>query len=262
MYSEAERRLRELKTIRFEIEKELKGCPQGKIHVSKRGKNVQYYLRMEKDEKTGIYLKKADSKIKKYLDKSYLERVKRSISNEISSIESFLKKAGGSVEQIRKLYSENNADIKTKIVPFDCSDEDFVAAWNAVAYQPKEIIDGIQTYKTERGEIVRSKSELNIANALYARGIPYKYEKPFTIAGGYVIFPDFTILNVRKRKEYIWEHRGMMDDREYSKHSVRRVKDYMNTNYFLGDNLIITEETSTQALGTNEINRIIDHYFV
>ena len=53
----------------------------------------------------------------------------------------------------------------------------------------------------------------------------------------------------------------MMDDREYAKHTVRRMKEYQKNNLFLGENLIITEETATIPLGTDEIHAVISRYF-
>ncbi|MEE3440399.1 MAG: hypothetical protein VZR07_10670, partial [Ruminococcus sp.] len=51
-------------------------------------------------------------------------------------------------------------------------------------------------FETQRGEIVRSKSEVIIADALYYANIPYHYEKPIKV-GDRVIYPDFTVLNVK-----------------------------------------------------------------
>ncbi len=109
---------------------------------------------------------------------------------------------------------------------------------------------------------MRSKSELTIANALAKHNIPYKYECPLTLKNGAVIYPDYTVLNVKKRKVMYWEHRGMMDDAEYARHTVARNKTYMDNDIFLGKNLVITEETSTSPLGTNEIEAVIREYFI
>ena len=77
-----------------------------------------------------------------------------------------------------------------------------------------------------------------------------------------VIYPDFTVLNVKQRKIFYWEHRGMMDDREYSIPAVWRVKEYEKNGIFLGGSLIITEETLRQPLGTDEIKNVIHHYLL
>ena len=77
------------------------------------------------------------------------------------------------------------------------------------------------------------------------------------LANGKVIYPDFTVLKVSERKVIYWEHRGMMDDREYARNAVNRIKSYNKNGVFLGENLILTEETSTDPLGTDEIETVI-----
>ena len=90
--------------------------------------------------------------------------------------------------------------------------------------------------------------------------VPYKYECPLILFGGRVIHPDFTLLDTHMRREIYWEHRGMMDDRSYLKDTVQRIKTYRKEGIQLGDNLIITEETSTLPLGTDEILSVIKHF--
>ena len=52
----------------------------------------------------------------------------------------------------------------------------------------------------------------------------------------------------------------MMDDRGYLKHTVQRIKDYRKDGIHVGDNLIITEETASGPLGTDEIISVIKHF--
>ena len=53
----------------------------------------------------------------------------------------------------------------------------------------------------------------------------------------------------------------MMDDRDYARQAVFKMKSLMKSGILLGDNLIITEETTANPLGTNEIDAVIDQYF-
>ena len=96
---------------------------------------------------------------------------------------------------------------------------------------------------------------------LESKGIPYKYECPLVLQNGIVIYPDFTLLDIRNRQEIYWEHRGMMDDKEYARNSVQRIKTLMRNGICIGKNLIITEETLTNPLGTDEIKTIIQEFF-
>ncbi|MBO4887234.1 MAG: hypothetical protein J5589_02830, partial [Firmicutes bacterium] len=263
LYDEAGRRYNELLVIRQQLQKDLTRYPPGKIHISNSSNRTQYYLRRDNVERSGEYISKNDNaKLKAYIQKSYDEKVLKHVDREIHVLEVFLKKSGRIVDDIRKQYSGIPAEAKQFIEPIDTTDEDYRMAWENKPYVGKQITDYVTLYETDRKERVRSKSELNIANALAVRGIPYKYECPLVLKDGSTIHPDFTVLNVRERKVYYWEHRGMMDDKDYAKKSVSRIKEYMKNSIFIGCNLIITEETSTAPLGTNEITAMIDRFFV
>ena len=56
--------------------------------------------------------------------------------------------------------------------------------------------------------------------------VPYLYEFPIELAGIGIVHPDFRILNVRRRKEIIWEHFGMMDDRDYRDDKMIEIEKY------------------------------------
>lgn len=64
-------------------------------------------------------------------------------------------------------------------------------------------------HRTARGEMVRSKSEVIIANALAAKGVDYAYERPMTIEG-VTKYPDFTIEDMESGQTLYWEHCGML----------------------------------------------------
>ena len=70
-------------------------------------------------------------------------------------------------------------------------------------------------HRTERGDLVRSKSELVIADKLHARGIDYVYEQPLVLTNGRTRYPDFTIEDHALGVTFYWEHLGMLDDRGY-----------------------------------------------
>lgn len=258
LYQEVEERLNALYSIRQKLEKRLKTYPEGKIHIVKSKTRIQYYLRTDSKERSGVYLsEKEENKIKIFLQKKYDQDAIKQVNLEINLLEKFLKKSNSNVEQLRKIYSDYPQEIKKFISPIDLSDEDYVKEWLSIPYTHKPILEEIPVYLTENGERVRSKSELNIANMLYKMKVPYKYECPLLLSSGKTIHPDFTLLDIHNRREIYWEHRGMMDDRNYLKHTVQRIKDYRKEGIYIGDNLIITEETSMLPLGTDEIKSVI-----
>ena len=299
LYEEAIRRYQELLKIKVELEVSLEKAPPGKIHVIRSKNRTQFYLRMKKTDLMvmGEYISKSDAlRLRTYIQKAYDEKILKHLDRELSILESFLRKSNcflegpaqiqtkdqvkgpaqipttnfikgepsirlsHPVEGIQQIYSSFPEEARKYIIPITTSDEEYVKHWLDISYVGKEIPEYLPCYETNRKEKVRSKSELNIANALAAKGIPYKYECPLVLKNGITIYPDFTVLNVRERGEIYWEHRGMMDDKDYARNSVSRIETYVANGYFLGTDLIITEETSASPLGTNEIDAIIKKY--
>ena len=306
LYDEAIRRYQELLQLKQTKENAIAKAPPGKIRLSQSKNRAQFYLRKNKEEKTGEYISKTNAAmLKNYLQKSYDENALKLINQEISVLEAFLRKSNCFIEslaqvqadqvngskaqvqadhiaeistknqtnhkesshlsqpiiKIRQIYSNYPEEAKNYIHPIDMSDEDYANYWRAMPYKGKEVSEYVTCYETNNKEKVRSKSELNIANALAAHGIPYKYECPLLFKNGVTIYPDFTILNIKKRKEMYWEHRGMMDEKDYARNSVSRIKTYLKNGYYLGNDLIITEETSATPLGTDEIDAVINNCF-
>lgn len=259
IYSMAENRLTELKKVESTKIAALQKAPEGKIHVAKTKAFPQYYLRVDPKDKTGKYIpKREESKIKSYLQKAYDEKLLKLVKQEIKSIETFLRNSKDFNLKIQEIYSDNPVQVKSYITPIDCSNEDYISYWKNIPFTANPMPITTTEYETDAREIVRSKSEMNIANALRKAEIPYKYECPVTLYNGRIVYPDFTVLDVHNRKEIYWEHRGIMDDRDYTKNAVKKMKEYIRSGITTMDNLIITEENGYNPLGTDEINSIID----
>jgi ATP-dependent exoDNAse (exonuclease V) alpha subunit len=95
-------------------------------------------------------------------------------------------------------------------------------------------------HKTVRGEMVRSKSEVIVANILDKMKIEYSYEEPLDVNGKTYI-PDFT-LRYQGKTAYL-EHLGMLRNKSYKKHWDEKRANYerVGISETLG-NLIITED--------------------
>lgn len=109
---------------------------------------------------------------------------------------------------------------------------------------------------------MRSKSEALIANTLAKYGIPYRYEYPVQLDPMTTRHPDFFCLNVRKRKEVIWEHFGSMDDAVYVNRNISRLDDYEELGFRLGESLIFSYETLERPLNIKSIEKKIKRYLL
>lgn len=258
LYEQANLRYKDLNRVKKYTEKELRKATAEKVRISKSSKGAQFYIKSNKEDRKWKYISKKNKEvIKKGVQKAYDEKVLKLICKEMKALSNMIEKLDLINLKIRDVYSNNLEEVKGLITPVDMSDEDFVNNWLREEYVGKEISDDIVCYETDNHEHVRSKSELNIANALFKHRIPYKYECPLEIDDTKTIYPDFTILDVKNRRVKYWEHRGMMDNMNYSSHAVYRIKDYLRNGIYIGDNLIISEESKEFPLGTNEIEQLI-----
>ena len=97
-------------------------------------------------------------------------------------------------------------------------------------------------HRTLRGELVRSKSELVIANHLFNLGISYQYERLLEGTGAVGrLRPDFSVVD-DAGDVYIWEHLGMLDRGEYRKSWEWKQEWYRSNGYNEGQNLFTTSE--------------------
>jgi hypothetical protein len=72
-------------------------------------------------------------------------------------------------------------------------------------------------HRTARGELVRSISEVVVADALHTEGVDYSYEKALPGAIGGPRYPDFTAENPATGITVFWEHLGMLSDPTYAR---------------------------------------------
>ncbi len=95
-------------------------------------------------------------------------------------------------------------------------------------------------YKTRKGDLVRSKSEVIIANLLFEENINYEYERKLFYDTGKWIEPDFTIFI--NDKEIYWEHLGMIGTESYDNRWQTKLDIYET---FFPNSLVKTYEGAT-----------------
>lgn len=73
-------------------------------------------------------------------------------------------------------------------------------------------------HRTRRGDLVRSKSEVILANLLYDCGVrDYQYERELVGKDGSRRYPDFTLDDAASGIRIYWEHLGLLTDPGYRK---------------------------------------------
>ena len=256
-----EQRIVQLEHIIKEARKELAFAPSGMLRVSVSDERIQCYLRQSPEEHCGKYIRKRDWALAESLaQKEYNQLVLEAAQKERSVLMKMLELWPECLPE--QVYSEMIPSKKMFITPAYLTNEEFAEQWAKMPYTGKPIREDAPKLFTNKGELVRSKSEILVGNALDNRGIPYRYECPLKMEDGAVWYPDFTALNVRLRKVYYWEHFGMMDDEEYCQQAIGKIARYQANGIFPGDSLIITFETGRQPLDPRLVEALIDQYLV
>jgi ATP-dependent exoDNAse (exonuclease V) alpha subunit len=123
-------------------------------------------------------------------------------------------------------------------------------------------------HRTERGELVRSKSEVIIADKLHSRKIDYTYEMPILLdgpSGKVERAPDFTITDHEAGVTFYWEHLGMLDDTAYAARWQRKLDEYRRSGILPHEEgggpqgtLIVTRDEPGGGLDSKNIAKVVD----
>lgn len=253
-------RLEYLDVIRQEIDAYLGSASPGNLSVfsGNSSEYFRYYNREAKSDKYGHYLKKEEEEKRDELaKKKYCELLSKNINKEMKTIRRIL--SFDLKDSIIDTYTKIHPGIQRLIHPINVDDIKFAEEWEHVTYCGNTFDEqDTSEFFSDKGERMRSKSEVLIANSLFRKGILYKYEYPIKLCNGKIRYPDFTILNIKRRKIFYWEHLGKMGDNDYVIRNVRKISEYGKSGIVLGKNLVLTMETESIPLSTKDIENVIN----
>lgn len=261
---------------------------KGKLRISKSNGSYQYFRITESTTNKGIYIPKGELSIAKALAQQDYDL---QIAPLLRKLNLTKEKLNCTHQQLDNVYKKMHPARKCLITPIRLPDNEYAEQWQAMPYTGKSFAENTPLLMTAKGERVRSKSEIIIADTLARLGIPYRYEAPVKLeisaqlktgttfmdqddpkthhrtSGSQVkkatkrlatFYPDFTCLNIRTRKEFIWEHFGMMEDSEYAKNAVEKERIYASAGYVQGVNFIATTETTDMPLNSQYVEMIAE----
>lgn len=289
-----EKKMKDYDKLIEQIENWLRAAPEGKLRIVRKAKTDQYYLRKDPKNFSGVYLKKCESQLVRNLaQKDYF----RKLLPELIMSRRGIKKAAAFYRPDKEIsVYETLPETRKKLVsPVSISDEDYAVLWKQKKQQEAELLRGRkasfsvgddlcsgQNKKqnnndgnlqhtvpnqenaifTENGEIVRSKSEKIIADKLKLMGVCYLYEPALDLSGYGYVKPDFIVLNIRTRKEYYWEHLGMMEQTEYCEKAIKKIELYEKNGIYPGKQLILTFETNEHMLNIRVLEKLIREFLL
>jgi len=299
-------RIAELSNVEAVLSKRLSRAPTGVLNVSPHRGGFQYFRVTTKTGRKGEYIPEEKMSLASAIaQRDYDAKMLAEIQRLRAALEKCVVKYDVSIAE--NLYAQLHPARRSLVTPLVYPDEDFVEHWSAVKYAGRDFDADGPVLMTARGERVRSKSEIIIADALFRRGIPYRYEYPHELlagacdagahelgaargmeashaardnaggaraghrcAGGthaelrvrgrksVVVYPDFTCLNVRTRKEFVWEHFGMIDVPEYCQNMASKMELYLQNGFCMGKNFVMTTETHDRPLNSMMVEKMLE----
>lgn len=256
-----DRRLELLNLLNLKL-KAQKNLPQGHLRIEqKKGARApQFYHFTNPSDTHGKYIPASQQTLARRLAQNdYDHKLIKILRQQLSGIEKLLQITEN---RITSLYTKTCPARQKLITPVTLSELQYIEEWQNITWQTRPFADNAPEFFTARGEQVRSKSEVIIADTLTRHNIPYRYEYPLELKNGDIYHPDFLCLNVRTRKEFLWEHFGMMDSLEYTSKTVSKLKTFNENNIHPGKNLIITMETAEIQLSSRQVENLIKEYLI
>jgi hypothetical protein len=242
------------------METRMKSMPPGSLFVyeSKSGKHYYHKYKTDGAQRT-IPLdpsKQADrEKIKKLMEKKTLVHARPLLRNNLQAMEKC-------IIELKPYHPANYPFGQSLNNNYYLEDDVCIKEWMQKEDQQNFIFPEHQIHECKNGKMMRSKSEVLIADMLIDYSIPFKYE-PKLVLNGRVFFPDFELLHPITKKLFWWEHLGNLKDPEYVFKNLDRLDIYSKNNIILGENLILTFETSDKPLTRGMIrNRLEYHGFI
>lgn len=239
----------------------MKNAPEGTLRISIRPNKTQYYHLTDIERHNGKYIPNKDRPLAVQLaQKDYDTKLLKVLKEQQKAIESFIEAYDpDAAEQVYEKLSEQR---KALVRPEYLSDEEFVRQWLSQPYTRLGFKEDDQEFYTAKGERVRSKSEILIADALLRHDVPYLCEVPVYNNGVIFAAPDFKCLNKRLRKVYYWEHLGKLGEPDYANRNVKKLEKYALAEDFDESSLVLTCETDGHPLNTKVIEAKIRKYLL
>lgn len=251
IYQQLESVLAQLQEARTRYEFELEGMPDGKLVHVKAADGERYYVEVrdgERPSRRGIT--RRPDLVATFARKEYLRKALAVIDHDVRTLERAVRRykrfdpeeVVGSLSSAYRdlpLDAFYNPLVDAVALSLDATDEQRIAshaAWGAEAPGPSDYLPEGRTLRTSRGERMRSKAEVLIAETLYSYGIPFRYEQELE-AGGATFHPDFTFEGAGG-KEFYLEFCGMMDDPAYVEGHKRKRSAYEAAGIAEWDNII------------------------
>lgn len=256
LISQVKQRKMYLENLLKELVLQKDSLPQGNLRIrNDKGVPRYYHVQMTGDT-IGKYLTQKDQELVKQLaKKDYTNKLMQVAEKELKDIQKYLGRHGEM--DLENVYTNLNDYRKELVEPMVIPDNILEEIWQAEHYEINPYEPEAKVYLTKKDELVRSKSEMMLADMYYELGIPYRYEAQLLLKNGKKKYPDFTLLQTKTRQIIYHEHLGLLDQEKYRKLNLAKLDEYRRNGIYLGKNLIITYEGEGSYLNIREIKQMV-----
>ena len=231
--------------------------PEGRLRISVDHGVTRFYQCIY--DRYGEYIPRENIQLPRQLaQKAYNETVLKTAEARAKHIARCLKDYND--DEIEQLFTSLHPERQKLITPVEPTFRQLQEQWYLEPYAGKAFKEGLPVIYSEKGERVRSKSEKILADFFYRNNILYKYEKPLNLSRFGIVYPDFTFLSRKLRREIYWEHEGRMDKPEYAIKAVKKLNRYQLNGIMPGERLILTFETEQDVLNSKIVSDLVDRY--
>ncbi|MCR5666127.1 MAG: ATPase [Eubacterium sp.] len=237
------------------IQQQIQQLPKGHLICLRNGVYVNWFS-SESGQKQYIQ-RKNRAFAEQLAHKKYLTAHLQDLIQEQKAIHSYLKNYQDDQSYVEKLiHNPLYEDILSNCIK-PVSEE--LRQWMTQEYMTNTSYPERLRYKSITGNVLRSKSEVFIEQALYERGIPYRYECALQL-GTIIVYPDFTLRHPSSGKKCYWEHNGRMDDTDYVRKVGWKMETYSRNKIYPDVNLINTYETELCPLNPMDVQQKINWF--
>ena len=131
--------------------------------------------------------------------------------------------------------------------------------WGYQEYQRSTKYPEGLVHRTLKGDYVRSKSEVVIANTIHMKNLQYRSEE-LTQVGKHIFAPDFKILIPRTGRTKILEHFGMMDNPEYRERALWKMSTYIENGYRPYEDILFTFDDLNGTIDAKNLDILITNF--
>lgn len=208
------------------LEGALQKLPDEPICTRKRSGYYEYCIR-KKDEDGKWHEKYLSAKdieyIKQCCEAAYFRKLIPVLKKERGVLQNFLKQFNPDEKyDVWASLPDGYKELTPQVVR---NKKEKCTAWEQGEFEANPMQIPGARYVSKKGEVMRSRIELIVADMLFDLGVSYRYECRLDLASDYV-FPDFTIMHPESLELYYIEIFGMMDDPKYENDAFRKISKY------------------------------------